>query len=307
MMNWYLTNYDPFTIWSSNQLNNPDSSEKIYILGSSQVASLNLEHIENYLNENGTNYVIYNLAQGSDFPSLRLGDIDKIISLQPKIVVYGVGLRDFEIKQNTNLSPLGTTQTITDNIFPTPSIFNEKTELMFKENEFINKIFKSPKVITLRLFNYMIKQDFGYNYPDIESHIPLIQSGTTSIISNSNIKEKSEKELLSFRGIHEIKNNLEFMALEKILLKLEKSEIKIIVYIVPHNQAYLDVISKNEMELFTNSMEHITMNYDIPLYYLHDNYTELEIWGDLNHVAYNNNTIIYSNDIAEIIKKEINP
>ncbi len=306
-MNWYLTNYDPFTKWSNNQLDNSDSSDHIYILGSSQVASLNLEHIENYLNENKSKYVIYNLAQGADFPSSRLGDIDKIISLQPKIVVYGLGLRDFETKQNANLSPLGTTQTITDNIFPTLSFFNENTELMFKENEFINKIFKSPKVITLRLFNYFIKEDFGYNYPDIKLHIPLIQSGTTPIIPNSDIKEKSEKESLSFSGIHGIKNNPEFMAFEKILQKLEKTEIKIIVYTVPHNQAYLDVISENDMKLFTNSMEDITMNYNIPLYYLHDNYTNLEIWGDLYHVAYNNNTIIYSNDIAEIIKKEINP
>jgi hypothetical protein len=306
-MSWYLTNYDPFTKWSNNQLDYLDSSDQIYILGSSQVASLNLEHIENYLNENKSNYVIYNLAQGADFPSSRLGDIDKIILLEPKIVVYGLGLRDFETKQNTNFSPLGTTQIITDNIFPTINFFNKNIELIFEENEFINKIFKSPKVITLRLFNYIIKNDFGYNYPDIKLHIPLIQSGITPIISNSDIKEKSEKESLTFRGISEIQNNPEFVAFKKILQKLEKSEIKIIVYTVPHNQAYLDIISKNDMKLFTNSIEDITMNYNIPLYYLHDNYTNLEIWGDLYHVAYNNNTIIYSNDIAEIIKKEINP
>ena len=58
-MSWYLTNYDPFTKWSNNQLDYLDSSDQIYILGSSQVASLNLEHIENYLNENKYSIFIF--------------------------------------------------------------------------------------------------------------------------------------------------------------------------------------------------------------------------------------------------------
>ena len=305
-MSWYLTNYDPFTRWSNNQLNSLNSSEKIYILGSSQVASLNLEYIENYLNVDKKNYLVYNLAQGSDLPSLRLGDIDKIITLNPSMVVYGVGLRDFESRQHYGLSPLGTTQITSDNIFPTPQIINEKTELTLKENDFINEIFKSPQVVTLRLFNFLIRGDLGYNYPDIELQTPLIQSGITPVILNAEIKEKSVRESFSFGGLDQIENNLEFMAFNKILYKLQNAGIPIIVYVVPHNQAHLDVISIDDVELFKTTMEQVTTQNNVPLYYIYDKYVDLEIWGDIYHVAYNNNTLIYSNDVAEIIKNEIN-
>lgn len=307
IMDWYLTDYDPFNRWSIIQMKTVDSSKKIFILGSSQAASLNLNYIENQLANKGAKYVVYDLAIGADSPSLRLGDVNTIISLKPSIVVYGIGFRDFERKQQLNFSPLGTTQIVVDNLLPTPRLLDEKTDLLLKENEFVNKIFKSPKLITLRLFNYVIRNDFGYNYPDITLKTPLIQSGITPIISNKEIKEKFDRAPVVFRGIDDLENNQEFMAFTKILQKLRNNGIKVVVFTVPNNKALLDTIPNSNVKIFTNTLNKISKDNDVNTYFLHDKYANLEIWGDLYHVAYNNDTIVYSDDITKIILKEINP
>lgn len=305
-MNWYLINFDPFTTWSDTQLVDIDFSDKIFILGSSQVASLNTSHIENFLKETDKKYQVYNLAQGADFPSLRLGDIDKMISLNPALIIYGVGFRDFETKQSLNFSPLDSNQIITEHVLPAPRLFDENTELMLKENNFINKILKSPQIISLKLFNYVIRGEFEYYYPNIELKTPLIPfANYSATVPNSEIQEKFEKESIPFRGIQQ--NNLELIALSKILQKLQNNDIDIIVFSVPYNKAYLDNLSDNDIAIFTNSLEQITSENQVPLYYFHDKYAELEIWGDVFHTSYNKDTIIYSDDIAEIIIKEINP
>ena len=53
------------------------------------------------MSDNGMHYKIYNLAMGGDLPSKRLSQIDKLASFNPKLVIYGVGLRDFQ-RNNLN-------------------------------------------------------------------------------------------------------------------------------------------------------------------------------------------------------------
>jgi exoribonuclease II len=44
---------------------------------------------------------------------------------------------------------------------------------------------------------------------------------------------------------------------------------------------------------------------DIPVYFLHEKYSEMEIWRDNIHVAINQDVQIYTNDILEILLKEM--
>lgn len=306
IMNWYLINYDPFTRWVINQTKIIDSSKKIFILGSSQVASLNSTYIENHLTYNETKYAVYDLAIGGDSPSLRLGDIDTIISLKPSIIVYGVGIRDFEKKALLNISPLGTNQDLSQNLLPTVNLIDEKTSLVLKENQFLNKIFGSPKFITLKLFNYAIRHDFGYNYPDITLKTPLIQSDITPTVSNSRIKEKFDRTPTVFRGIDIQENNQEYVAFTKILQKFTNNGIKVIVFTVPNNRIILNTIPNSDVQFFTDALSKIVEENNSNVYFLHDKYADLEVWGDLHHVAYNNTTMIYSKDIIQIIQQELN-
>ena len=45
--------------------------------------------------------------------------------------------------------------------------------------------------------------------------------------------------------------------------------------------------------------------YDIPVYFLHDRYVDMEIWRDSQHVAINSNTQVYTDDILEILLMEM--
>ena len=305
-MTWYLVNYDPFYRWTNLLTNNQDPTEKIFILGSSQVQAINATYIENYLLNRGYNYVVYDLAVGGDSPFKRLGDIDKIISLHPTIVVYGIGFRDFERTSSSNLSTLGTTQSVTQNLLPTPKIFDEQTSLSLQENEFVNKILNSPKVISLRLFNYMIRGDFGYMYPDISLKWPLIPYGTDDALpTTQELKQKFENNSTIFRGIDNMENNKEFLALDKIVKKLKNHNIDVILYSVPYNRLYLDGISTSDSFIFTSTLKKITHENNATLYLLHEKYSDMPVWHDLVHLRYNKNITIYTDDIIQFISNEI--
>ena len=52
-------------------------------------------------------------------------------------------------------------------------------------------------------------------------------------------------------------------------------------------------------------LDEISSEFDIPIYNFTNNYASLDIWADPSHVAFNKNSIIYSDDIAKMILKEI--
>ena len=67
----------------------------ILILGASNVGMLNVTNIQLSVNEQNKNIEIYNLAIAGDKPSKRFQQMNEIISMNPKIVLYGIGMRDF--------------------------------------------------------------------------------------------------------------------------------------------------------------------------------------------------------------------
>jgi len=69
--------------------------KKIFLLGSSQVNQLNTTYIVKKVLWQIENHVVYNLAINADSPKKRYQDIEKIISLKPMIIFYGVSFRDF--------------------------------------------------------------------------------------------------------------------------------------------------------------------------------------------------------------------
>ena len=77
------------------------SKSKILLIGSSHVGMLNAEKIEKRINQQYSDYEVFNLAKGSDTPTKRLEQLSQIISLKPNLIVYGIGYRDIgEIKYN---------------------------------------------------------------------------------------------------------------------------------------------------------------------------------------------------------------
>ena len=95
-MDSYIQSYDPdwYGVINSNDAGN--SKEKIFILGSSNVYSINATKINEQLTNQEKNFLVYNLADMGDTPAKRISSIDNIISHKPKLVLYGIGLWEFE-------------------------------------------------------------------------------------------------------------------------------------------------------------------------------------------------------------------
>jgi hypothetical protein len=78
-----------------------------------------------------------------------------------------------------------------------------------------------------------------------------------------------------------------------------------IIFHPPFHKYYLDLISDESKENFKIIMNKISDKYDIRIYDLHEKYVDLNIWSDLVHVAYNPDSMIFTDDISKIILEEI--
>ena len=70
---------------------NFESGNNIVILGSSQTGRLNSTYIEEKISSN-IKYDVYNLSIPANRPDHRLSSLDKIIAMNPKLLIYGIGL-----------------------------------------------------------------------------------------------------------------------------------------------------------------------------------------------------------------------
>ena len=79
------------------------SKKKILIYGSSHLLQLNSTHIKDRVTTVSENYSVFNMAENGDTPKKRSLNIDRDLELEPEIVIYGVGFRDFSLEQEQSL------------------------------------------------------------------------------------------------------------------------------------------------------------------------------------------------------------
>lgn len=76
--------------------------------------------------------------------------------------------------------------------------------------------------------------------------------------------------------------------------------------ILPQQEYFLDLVPQQDEILFHNSLNEIKNKFNIEIYDLSRNYENLDIWQDHNHVAFNQKSNIFSDDIYKIIINELN-
>ena len=87
---------------------------------------------------------------------------------------------------------------------------------------------------------------------------------------------------------------------------LPKFFFKVIIFILPQQKYFLDSVPEDDKAIFYASLEEIKSEFNVKIYDLSDDYADLNIWMDHNHVAYNKKSMIFSDDIYKIISKEMN-
>ena len=78
-----------------------------------------------------------------------------------------------------------------------------------------------------------------------------------------------------------------------------------IIFTVPIHDFYLDNISIETKLSFNQILNNISDEYDVKIYNFTNKYSGLKIWNNLDHIAYNENSNIFSSDISEMVITEI--
>ena len=305
---WYRLNYETFygDFFSNPKIMNENT---IFLLGSSHVGTLNATNMQKILLENGENYRVINLQESGDHPVDRIKWIDKIISTNPEIVVYGIDIRNFrslfsEIKE-PQISPFPSVQQIVAET--QESINDSEWESIFGN---IQYSFENPKLVSLRILDEGIKDysksfviTHGESKPGEskpgESKEPLM-SQTLSYDELVSLKNnRPEKDLWGFIDI----NHENISALKIIVKKLQKNGVHVIIFATPAHEFYYEPKSDEDMKNFQLILEDLSNELDVTVYDFHDSYWDLDIWFDLEHISLGSD--IYDNDITKIILNEL--
>tara|TARA_B100000676_G_C17979469_1_gene788110 strand:+ start:379 stop:1239 length:861 start_codon:yes stop_codon:yes gene_type:complete len=284
-MELYIQVYSTDWFGIINSQANMEDKNKIFLIGSSNLYAIDTNKINDRLST--TNYLVYNLADMSDNPDRRLNSIDNIISNKPKLVLYGIGIwefQKFEESYNNNTS--------LDFLLNPKSFFTYLFENSTQSS--INEIVaSSPKDRMLTLLKYIV---FG---PDQHFH-PFIKFKETPINDLNTIREIYG--LPNSRGLDVSDFNKQVVALQKIIKKLEKNNIEVKLFSIPQHKDVLESLTESEILSFEDML---IKNSTSDVYFLHEKYSEMNIWRESFHIAVHPDASIYTDDVHQIILKEI--
>ncbi len=278
--------------WTKSQ------NKKIIILGSSHTGALNNDYINNYLEKNRLNFTNYNLSIGADTPSDRIWSIDHIVDMNPSLVLYGVGWRDLE-----NIDPVQQNRNINSKLLFDPEEFFNDIVSVNIHNQICLSSLQSPLAITIGFVRNLLSSNNDVGIQNQFMPFYVHHSGYSLIHSNEELINHAIL-LKKYKGFDDSGKNAN--ALKEIITKFKENNIDLILFVTPLSNIYLNNISEDDqldMLYFMNKLEN---DFDIKIFYLHDKYKDLNIWTDPQHVAYNENTLIFSDDILQIILQEIN-
>ena len=274
---------DWFGIISSKE--NIEEKKKIFLIGSSNLYSINTKNINERLSD--TDYLVYNLADMSDNPDRRLNSIENIISNKPELVLYGVGIWEFQKFEASNNE-----NTFLDFLLDPKSFFTYFFENTTKSSV-KDIVANSPKDRTLTVLKYIIRG------PDQHFH-PFIKFQETPINDLNTIRELYG--IPTSKGLDISNSNKQVIALQKIIEKLENNNIKIKFFSIPLHKDVIESLDESEISSFEKML---IKNSNSDVYFLHDKYSEMNIWRESFHIAAHPDASIYTDDIFEIIVKEI--
>lgn len=282
------------------------NSEKlsIFLIGHSHVGQLNNTKINQIVSKNHNNIDVYNLAMYHDTPSKRLEQIDDIINLKPKIIFYGIAIADF----------LGPCKYSNDCNFvekkeqklPDPKDFLENLGIYKKIGiEQMNPKFTTLKFIREGFTGNSLFSEQGRRLELENTPFYVIDDTYTRITSDSTLKNSIVESSGNMINENSINNSDEIKYLKEIIEKFQKKNIKIVLFKTPHHQYYIENIPEMSIKDYDLVLEKISSEMNVNVYDFFNNYEDLPIWVDLEHVSYNENSSIYTDDVIKIILKEI--
>ena len=262
------------------------SKKKILIYGSSHLLQLNSTHIKDRVTTVSENYSVFNMAENGDKPKKRSLNIDRDLELEPEIVIYGVGFRDFSLEQEQSLQ----TELDVADLIPFDTI----------QVETLN-----PKLTTLQVLRSFTidlmksNEKTSIPYPNTSIFADVIQE---KIASSDELRKDSESV---GEFIITTKDNEQLDYFRTIIQTLQENNVKVVVMATPYHSLAIEKIPEIEKMNFYKILSDIEHEFGVQVYDYSNKYEGLSIWRDTSHVALNQKSIVFSNDFAQMIIQEI--
>ena len=278
--------------------NKNSDSKKILLLGGSGAAQLDSTMINQLLSKDYENHIFYNLAYNADTPKQRYKSINETIMLKPKLVLYGITYFDLNgfYWINTIKNPQ-----------PLPTIGLNPAALLAYDDPFLEI---NPKETTLNF----IRESFGDTdfFPEKLNRFQLenapfsfFDEYQTIIADDDDLKKISPEHVKIHVNQNESVTKEQVRYFKEIIELLQKNDVQVIIFVLPQQKYFLDLVPEDDQAIFYASLEEIKSEFNVKIYDLSDDYADLNIWMDHSHVAYNKKSMIFSDDIYKIISKEM--
>ncbi len=273
------------------------NEKKIFIIGSSYTQALNTTEINSKIQSKCPNCEVYNLSIQGDTIEKRSKVVDSIISSNPEMIIYGISERDFTNIKNFKFK---TSNSILPDIQDIIS-----TEIKLSDHLHFLKIPTSPKDKTWNVIRQINKDDSINDkiipYPN--SPFLKILKASTVIVSDLELRSIASN-IQSQKTISEPEKNNPLKNLKDMINKIQNKKIKISLFIVPQHN-YIESTQSDEFNKSFELIKEELINTSEVTIYPRSSYSEMLIWHDLYHIAINNQALIFSQDISDIILKEL--
>ena len=317
---FFYMNYYSETLNNINNQQILETPNKNYILifGSSYVGALNLPHIENKLNDEGQQYVVPKITSYAIEHTEKL--IPKIIDLEPKIVIFGVGYRDLGYMEmnddnickynNMDLQP----SYLTTKYF-LKNLINRISAEYEPILHILDKLNQNPKWVTINSIDYILTvfktNSFEINLennqlnkiknPKLVNNIYLVKNSSSSIRSIDELNQNDPNSYCLNVEHMEIRLN----SLDHILSKLKSKNIEVVLFTPPYVKSYNEKIPSNIKKTLDNRISKLGEKYGVDYYNLSRSFEKLNIFEDHTHVAKTHASLQYSGRVLYMIDKFI--
>ena len=297
-----FTSHERELSFYSNKLD--DSKKTIFLIGNSQVWRINMTHLHDEISNFCSNCEFYNLGISADKPSKRIQSLDPLIELNPDLVIYGVGYPDFAFQQSIEGAR---TQKFSkpEAILPDPGTFFHKEIILPNFPNEINPKFFSLSFIKSWVEEEKLEKEISYPKQRPFRFSQNFEEKDYLVYDNEELSEKFPDMVKENSKLDPIAYEKNLPALKKIIEELERNEIKVILFTTPTPDSILSKISPSDEHLFESTIEKISKETGISVYYLHEKFSEKKIFSDAVHVTLGKEGAPYTEAIIEIVSNEV--
>ena len=278
-----------------------ESEKHIFLFGHSMVAQLNSTKINNIITDEHDNILVYNLAYNGDNPNKRILYLDKFSNLKPTHIFYGITYTDFSTNSNGG-------EKQDTKILPEPRIAFE--QFIEKNNQEYGPF--NPKITILKVIRSTL--DFTGLFPPTTANKIYLENAPFSFFAEyQRLIHTDSANLERYTPVEEIQNikilyseeNLKIQNFKEIIRKLQEQDISVVIFLPPLHSTYLSTIQPDVNKKFEKIISDVEQEFNVTIYDFRDRYIDLPIWMDVTHIAYHPDSMIYSQEIADMILSEL--